>query len=86
MGSNANSLGPIGDYFFGSTINGRQTSCCIYGGPWFAELNAGPFYYAFNCNMTDVIRSGNARLMLIPQYNSSTYISNVNKWNTNIGG
>ena len=86
LNDSANSFGPIGDYFFGSTTSGSQTSCCICGGPWFAELNVGPFYYAFNWNTDNTLRSGNARLMLIPQYNSNTYLNNIDKWNTNIGG
>ena len=86
LGANANSLVPVGDYFFGSRSSSGVHSC-INGGPWFGEANNGLFYYTFDRNTTE---SGGknigARLLHVPTVGSSVYINNVIKWNTKMGG
>ena len=84
--SNANSLTPIGDHFFGARTN-TGVSTCINGGPWFGEDNNGIFYYTFDRKTTESGgKNVGARLLHIPQATSSIYINNVIKWNTKMGG
>ena len=84
--SNANSLIPIGDHFFGARTN-TGVSTCINGGPWFGEDNNGIFYYTFDRKTTESGgKNVGARLLHIPQATSSIYVNNVVKWNTKMGG
>ena len=81
----ANSALPIGDSgWFEMYLN--KANMIAVGGSWSFGDNNGPFYYA--CDMTpdnSSSRSYGARLMFIPQKNS-TYLANITKWQAKIGG
>ena len=81
-----NSLGLIGDYYYGSPYT-SGTRCFVHGGYWGSNTNNGLFYYA--CDKSSEASVGynvNVRLMHIPQFNSAIYNSNITKWNVAIGG
>jgi hypothetical protein len=74
--SNANSSLPIGDYIF-ATADAAQEKVGLIGGSWNHANMAGPFCYAFDINVNSYTRRINARLMHIPNYNSTTYNYNI---------
>lgn len=84
--SNANSIVPIGDYFYGSRASTGLASC-INGGPWFGQDNNGIFYYTFDRGVNESGgKNVGARLLHIPHAGSQIYINNIVKWNTKMGG
>ena len=84
--SNANSVVPIGDYYWGSYAE-SGTQSCINGGAWYGKNNNGLFYYAIDRSITYTrVTNANARLLFIPHDKNNIYINNIQKWNAKIGG
>ena len=77
--SGANSVLPIGDYFWSrSNLNGVAT--VGLGGPASHGLNDGLFYYACDNIGLHSSRLFSARLMYIPNATSNSYQTSYNAW------
>lgn len=85
MSSNANSIIPVGDYNF-SAVRNTGAQYYIYGGPWFGQNNNGLFYYAVRHTTESGGQNVGARLLYIPQKNTSIYLNNISKWQSKLGG
>lgn len=85
MNSQANSLIPVGDYN-SSAQSDTGVSTYIYGGSWFGEHNNGLFYYSTRKINDSGGKNVGARLLYIPQYNTTIYVNNIEKWRTKLGG
>ena len=77
----ANALTPIGDSQWSITIS-NGIEACLYGGLWSSQNSAGPFFYAWDRNISESGgRSVNASIMYIPHLSDTYYLSNIEKWN-----
>ena len=82
---NANSALPVGDNLW-VTPNLNTTNICGIGGTWTSGDSAGPFYYVCDHSIVEtILNTYGARLMFIPTRNE-TYLANITKWTTYIGG
>ena len=81
----ANSLLPVGDNLW-VTAHTNENKILAVGGSYALQENDGLFYYAADRNVSESSRPNyGARLMFIPTKNN-IYNTNIEKWNTKMGG
>ena len=81
----ANSLLPVGDSIW-STNGLNGINILASGGSYGYTEECGPFYYAVDRAENDSARVNyGAKLLFIPTKNA-TYYTNIEKWNTHMGG
>ena len=77
-GGTANSISPVGDFFYtNSALNG--TNAMVIGGITVSKDNAGIFYYGVDNGANVSAYSYSARLMYIPSIENQYYTSNKTK-------
>lgn len=69
----------IDDYIY-VTNNLNGTHCLLAGGTRASKSNAGLFSYAADTGLNDYSFANSARLMFIPEADSSVYTTNYQKW------
>lgn len=76
---------PVGDYIYVNS-NSNNNNCCVIGGKQASSDYAGPFFYAVDYSYDIAAYSYSGRLMHIPTAGTATYLSNIAKWETEVGG
>ena len=84
VNSSANNTLPIGDTLW-TTASLRGNHIMTGSGPWNFGDKSGPFQYSCDYDYTTSARNYGAKLMFIPEVNS-TYTVNYNKWLQKVGG
>lgn len=77
--NNGNSAVPVGDQIWVSN-NFNGTHAVQIGGSWQQQANNGLFHYACDNDVDRYSRTLNARLMYIPDPNSTVYTNNLTAW------
>lgn len=83
--SNANSIGPVGDYVWAPYTGGP--ALLLAGGVWNNGTYNGPFALAWDRPASnDYSHRVGARLIYIPHLSNSNYQTNITKWTTSMEG
>ena len=80
----ANSLLPVGDNLW-TISHVAENKIVVIGGAYTFQDNNGLFYYGCDNNSNIIASNYGSRLMYIPT-KGTIYNSNIEKWNTKIGG